>query len=491
MSVRTRFAPSPTGFIHIWGLRTALYAYLWAKHNHGQYILRIEDTDRTRFVEWAIDVILEAHEIMWIIPDEWPHHDGWKWPYIQSERTHIYAPRLHQLCEEGTAYYCFCTSDRLTALRAEQEELKLPPGYDGHCRHIPLEEAKERIKNGEKYTIRLKVPKWEKIIFNDIIRGRIEFNTSEIDDAVLLKSDGIFPTYHGAVVIDDDMMGVTHVMRWEEWISSIPIQVLTARALGVTLPEYAHMSNIMGNDGKKLSKRTGDVAVSEYLKKWYLVEALLNFIALLGWHPKRDVEIMSMEEMIEFFQIKDIHKSGAVLDPIKLDWMNGEYIKKLPLPEFHERLAKHLETYETEFYESIFAKQDYSFNTKIISELQGRMKRFDEFVELTHFFYQDAEIRTDLLINPKMKIETLDFARESLELAKEVLEKRCDFSSLAGIKDPLLESIANAWLKNGQVLWPLRVALSGQEFSPGSFEMAFILGKELTIKRIIDVLGKL
>lgn len=186
---------------------------------------------------------------------------------MQSERTHIYAPRLHQMCREGSAYYCFCTADRLTALRTEQEELRLPPGYDGHCRHLPLEESEERIARGEKYTIRLKVPKDEVIIFNDIIRGRIEFHTKEIDDAVLLKSDGIFPTYHGAVVIDDDMMGITHVMRGEEWISSIPIQVLTARGLSITLPAYAHLPNIMGSDGKKLSKRTGDTAVSEYLAK--------------------------------------------------------------------------------------------------------------------------------------------------------------------------------------------------------------------------------
>lgn len=490
MTVRTRFAPSPTWFIHIWWLRTALYAYLWAKHNNGQYVLRIEDTDRTRIVEWAIDVILDAHETMWIIPDEGPHHDGGKWPYIQSERTDIYAPKLHKLCEEGSSYYCFCTSERLTALRAEQEELKLPPGYDGHCRHIPLDEAKERIKNGEKYTIRLKVPKGETIVFNDIIRGRIEFKTSEVDDAVLLKSDGIFPTYHGAVVIDDSMMGITHVMRGEEWISSIPIQVLTARALGITLPEYAHMPNILGNDGKKLSKRTGDTSVSEYLKKGYLVEALLNFIALLGWHPKRDIEIMSMEEMIEFFQIKDIHKAGAVLDPIKLDWMNGEYIKKMPLPELHERLAKYLETYEPNFYQNIFAKQEFAFNSKILAELQVRMKRFDEYVGLTNFFYSDAAIRSDLLVSQKMKIENIDFAKESLQLVQEVLSSG-DFSTMDILKEPLLAAIANAGRKNGQVLWPLRIALSGEEFSPWAFELAYILWKDETLKRVNAMLQSL
>lgn len=266
MTVRTRLAPSPTGYVHIGNLRTALYCFLWARHNQGQFILRIEDTDRTRLVEDAVDRIIETLTEVGMRPDEGPHHDGGYGPYTQSERLDIYTPRLHQLCEEGSAYYCFCTSDRLEALKKEQEELKLPPRYDGHCRHIPLEEARERIANGEKYTIRLKVPKGEKIIFNDLIRGRIEFNTSEVDDQVLLKSDG-FPTYHGAIVIDDYLMGITHVMRGEEWISSMPKQILTARALNLPLPEYAHLPSVLGNDGKKLSKRTGDAFVSEYLAK--------------------------------------------------------------------------------------------------------------------------------------------------------------------------------------------------------------------------------
>ncbi len=483
MTVRTRFAPSPTGYLHIGWLRTALYAYLWARHNQGQYILRIEDTDRSRIVEGAIDIILDTHKIVGIMPDEGPHHDGGMWPYIQSERIDLYAPRLHAMCEAGTAYYCFCSTERLSALRQEQEELKLPPGYDSHCRHIPLEEARERIANGENHTIRLKVPKGETIVFNDIIRGRIEFKTWEVDDAVLLKSDGIFPTYHGAVVIDDDMMEVTHVMRGEEWISSIPIQVLTARGLGITLPEYAHLPNILGNDGKKLSKRTGDTAVSEYLSKWYLVEALLNFIALLGWHPKRDQEIMSMDEMIGFFQIKDIHKSWALLDPIKLDWMNGEYIKRMELWALHERLAEYLEKYEPDFYTDVFSGQTYDLNTKILHELQPRMKRFNEYIELTRFLYGTTSMRKDLLINPKMKIETESDAIEALQFVLPYIESG-NYSSLEALKAPILEAIATAGKKNGQILWPLRVALSGEEFSPGSFELAYILGREKSSERI-------
>lgn len=312
------------------------------------------------------------------------------------------------MCEEGTAYYCFCTSERLSALREEQEQLKLPPGYDGHCRHLPLEEARERIANGEKCVIRLKVPKNEVLIFNDLIRGRIEFNTNQIDDAILLKSDGIFPTYHGAVVIDDEAMQISHVMRGEEWISSMPIQILTARALGITLPEYAHLPSVLGNDGKKLSKRTGDAFVSEYLAKGYIPEALLNFLSLLGWHPKQDEEIMTMDEMIAKFEITDIHKSGAVLDPIKLDWMNGEYIKRMELGELHTRLAKFLEQYESDFYRDVFSQKDYQFNTRIISELQTRMKRFDEYIELTNFLYNDSMVARELMVNPKMKIDSIE-----------------------------------------------------------------------------------
>jgi nondiscriminating glutamyl-tRNA synthetase len=371
-------------------------------------------------------------------------------------------------------------------LRAEQESLKLPPRYDGHCRNIPLEEAKERVSHWEKYTIRLKVPKAEKIVFNDMIRGRIEFNTSEVEDQVLLKSDG-FPTYHGAIVLDDEAMKITHVMRGEEWISSIPKQVLVARTLGIILPEYAHLPNVLGADGKKLSKRTGDVAVSEYLKKWYLVEALLNFLSLLGWNPKTDQEIMTMDEMIAKFDIKDVHKSWAVLDPIKLDWMNGEYIKRMEIGELHSRLAKYLEEYETDFYCDTFSQKDYEYNTRIIKELQTRMKRFDEYIDLTKSLYSEAKIRKDLLINPKMKIETETEWLEALRFALPLLES-ADYSNIENIKTPILEAIATAGKKNGQILWPLRIALSGEEFSPWAFELAYILGRDETLHRIHKIL---
>lgn len=486
MSVRTRLAPSPTGYLHIWSLRTALYCYLWAHHNKWEYIIRVEDTDRTRLVEGAVDAIFDMHDLLDIAPTESVQHGGEYWPYIQSERLHIYQPRLHKLCEEGSAYYCFCSSDRLDELRKEQEELKLPPRYDGHCRHIPYEEAQERIKNGEKYTIRIKVPKAEKIIFNDLIRGRIEFNTSEVEDQVILKSDG-FPTYHGAIVIDDELMKISHVMRGEEWISSIPKQVLVARALGITLPEYAHLPNVLGADGKKLSKRTGDVSVSEYLKKGYIPEALLNFLSLLGWHPKQDEEIMSMDEMIAKFEITDIHKSGAVLDPVKLDWMNGEYIKRMELSELHTRIVKHLKEYEIEFYTHIFSQRNYDFNSKVIQELQTRLRRFDEFVSLTHYLYDETVAKPELMINPKMKIESIDEWNASLEFVLPFI-KNGDYTSLESLKAPILAAITESWKKNGQILWPLRIALSSEAYSPWAFELAYILWREKSTQRIMSYL---
>ena len=327
------------------------------------------------------------------------------------------------------------------------------------------------------------MPKAEKIIFHDLIRGRIEFNTSEVEDQILLKSDGLYPTYHGAIVLDDEAMAITHVMRGEEWISSIPKQVLVARALGITLPEYAHLPNVLGADGKKLSKRTGDVAVIEYLKKWYFPEALLNFLSLLGWNPKTDQEIMTMDEMIEKFDIADIHKSWAVLDPVKLDWMNGEYVKRMEISELHSRIAKYLEEYEWDFYREIYSQRDYEYNTKIIRELQTRMKRMDEYIDLTKSLYGEASIRLDLLVNAKMKIETEAEWLDALRFVLPLLES-ADYSSLENLKTSILEAITVAGKKNWQILWPLRIALSGEEFSPWAFELAYILGWEESTKRI-------
>ncbi len=319
----------------------------------------------------------------------------------------------------------------------------------------------------------------------------MEFNTNEVEDTVLLKSDG-FPTYHGAVVIDDDHMGVTHAMRGEEWISSIPTQVLTARALGVTLPRYAHMPNIMGSDGKKLSKRTGDTATELYLERGYLPEAILNFVAFLGWNPKTTQEIFSLTELEEAFSFEGMNRSGPMLDIVKLDWMNAQYISRLETADLCTRLTIYLETYLPDFYRDTFSRASSELNYRIIHELKTRLKRLDEYPSLTQFFYGEPDLRQDLLINPKMKVESLEDARTGLEFARSFLQNISgEVTDFDAFKAEFLAQIAGAGYKNGFVLWPVRIALSGAEFSPGAFEIVSILGKEVSIQRITRMLEKL
>ncbi|MDD2565283.1 MAG: glutamate--tRNA ligase [Candidatus Gracilibacteria bacterium] len=494
MIIKTRLAPSPTGFVHIGSLRLALYDYLFAKKNNGIYALRVEDTDQTRSVEGTYENMVKVFEEVGIIPNEGPspYKDLGNGPYIQSERLPLYRPFIDKMIEEGNAYYCFCTSERLTELRAEQESLKLPTKYDGLCRDLPLEDAKKRIEDGEKYVVRLKVPKGEKISFNDLVRGRVEFSSSEVDDQVLLKSDG-FPTYHGAVVIDDYLMKVTHAFRGVEWLSSMPKQILVAKFLKIELPEYAHLPLIVDINRKKLSKRSGDVAVEEYLKKGYLKEALLNFILFLGWNPKTTEEIFSLEEMVERFDIKDVHKSDAVFDIEKLNWMNGQYIIKTPIDELFAKLEKYLSTYEVDFYNNVFIKHNDEYNKRILTELKTRMKKFDEYIELTTFIYNDSKINTSLLLNEKMGITTLELAKTTLIIALDIINSQEEYNA-ENIKNMFIEKIKEAGLKNGQVLWPVRVALSGELFSPGAFELIGILGPEKSserIQKIIDEIEKI
>lgn len=494
MIIKTRLAPSPTWFVHIGSLRLALYDYLFAKKNNWIYALRVEDTDQTRSVEWTYENMVKVFEEVGIIPNEWPspYKDLGNWPYIQSERLPLYRPFIDKMIEEGNAYYCFCTSERLTELRAEQESLKLPTKYDWLCRDLPLEDAKKRIEDWEKYVVRLKVPKWEKISFNDLVRWRVEFSSSEVDDQVLLKSDW-FPTYHWAVVIDDYLMKVTHAFRWVEWLSSMPKQILVAKFLKIELPEYAHLPLIVDINRKKLSKRSWDVAVEEYLKKWYLKEALLNFILFLGWNPKTTEEIFSLEEMVERFDIKDVHKSDAVFDIEKLNWMNGQYIIKTPIDELFAKLEKYLSTYEVDFYNNVFIKHNDEYNKRILTELKTRMKKFDEYIELTTFIYNDSKINTSLLLNEKMWITTLELAKTTLIIALDIINSQEEYNA-ENIKNMFIEKIKEAGLKNWQVLWPVRVALSWELFSPWAFELIGILWPEKSserIQKIIDEIEKI
>ncbi|MCK9272127.1 glutamate--tRNA ligase [Candidatus Gracilibacteria bacterium] len=488
MTIKTRVAPSPTGFVHLGFLRTALFDYLFAKKNKGIFMVRIEDTDQGRFVEGSIEAIIKMFERTGIMPDEGPspYQDLGNGPYIQSERLDIYKKYIDKLIEEGSAYYCFCSAERLTEVRQQQTELKLPTKYDEFCRNIPLEDAKKRVENGEKYVVRLKIPKGEKLVFHDLVKGKVEFMTSEIEDTVLLKSDG-FPTYHGAVIIDDFLMKVTHVFRGEEWLPSMPKQILTARALGIELPYYAHLPNVLGIDRKKLSKRTGDVAVENYLKKGYLVEALINYLAFLGWNPKTTEEFFTLDKLVERFDIADVHKAGAVFDVEKLNWMNAKYIQKTEINELYTKLVAYLKEYESDFYADVFVRHSREYNLAILKELQTRLIKFDDFIGLTGYFYKEAKLRLDLLINEKMGITGLDFAKNSLQIALDILNET-KVLELDNLKNSFIEKIKSNSLKNGQVLRPVRVALSGEEFSPGAFELIMIFGIDESIQRIKKVI---
>ena len=333
--VRVRFAPSPTGFLHIGGLRTALYNYLFAKKNGGKFVLRIEDTDQTRLVEGAIESLINSLEWSGITYDEGVFikegevvEEGENGPYIQSHRLDIYKKYVDQLLESGHAYHCFCDKERLDNLREEQRAAGKIPKYDGKCKGLTKEEAEEKVANGEEYVVRLKMPKNQDLEFDDLVRGHISINSKDVDDQVLLKSDG-FPTYHMAVVVDDHLMGITHAVRGEEWISSTPKHVYLFEALGWESPKYVHLPTVLNSNRKKLSKREGDVSVEDFQKSGYLPEGLVNYLALVGWSPEGNEEIMSLEEMEKQFSFDRVASAGGIFDRKKLDWVNSHYMKQL------------------------------------------------------------------------------------------------------------------------------------------------------------------
>ena len=491
MLTKTRFAPSPTGYVHIGSLRTVLYNYLWAKKQQGIFALRVEDTDQKRYVEGSVENLFAILKKMGMEPDESAQKDLGNGPYFQSQRLDIYKKYIQHLLDNETAYYCFCSSQRLDELRTQQQEMSLPTRYDGHCRHLTKEEIQEQLQLKTPYTIRLKVPKNQKIIVKDIVKGKLEWNSNDIDDQVLMKSDG-FPTYHFANIVDDYLMKVTHVIRWDEWTPSLPKHVLLYQAFGWKMPEFAHIPLLLGSDKKKLSKRTGDVSVESYIERWFLKEAILNYIALLGWNPKTNDELFTLEELIDRFDIHDVHKSWAIFDVEKLEWMNNKYLNhKLSSQEVYDRLVEYIQEYQHNFYMHVFQKFDTSYHLKIISELKGRLRTFEEYKDLTHFFYSHAKINTDLLVNEKMKILTLQDAKESLEFTLSILDEIQDKSSIDEIKEIFIPKIKEAGKKNGQVLWPVRVALSGEPFSPGAFEMISILWNEMSRDRIQKVLDNI
>ena len=472
-NIRTRYAPSPTGYMHIGNLRTALYAFLIAKHEGGTFILRIEDTDQERYVEGAVEVIYNTLELTGLKHDEGPDVGGPVGPYTQSERKDIYLKYAQELVAKGEAYYCFCTKERLDILRANSESLKRPFKYDKHCINLSKEEIQSNIEKGLPYVIRQDNPTEGTTTFNDVIYGNITVDNSELEDMILIKSDGL-PTYNFANVVDDHLMGITHVVRGSEYIASSPKYARLYEAFGWDSPVYVHCPRIMKDAQNKLSKRNGDASFEDLLNKGYLKDAIINYIALLGWSPGTTQEIFSLNDLIKIFNYRNINKSDAIFDPAKLRWMNGEYIRLNSLEEFHEMALP--------YYEATLKNKNLDLN-KISALLHTRTEVLKEIPDQLDFFDDLLVYTKDMYIHKKMKTNLVN-SLDSLEKSLPVLEGIADWSFIS-VRDSIMELIASMGVKNGIVLWPLRTALSGKAFTPGgAFEIADIIGKDESIRRV-------
>lgn len=471
--IRTRFAPSPTGFMHVGNLRTALFEYLIAKSQGGDFILRIEDTDQERLVEGSEEVIYKTLEQVGLKHDEGPDMGGEFGPYVQSERKEIYKPYAEQLVKDGKAYYCFCTKERLESLHSDGEF----GGYDRHCRDLSQEEVEAELQKGTPYVIRQKMPTEGSTTFADVVFGEITIENKEIEDQVLLKSDG-FPTYNFANVIDDHLMEITHVVRGSEYLTSTPKYSMLYEAFGWDIPVYVHLPLIMGKneDGSvsKLSKRHGSTSFQGLMDDGYLAEAVTNYIALLGWSPKDNREIFSLKELEDIFSVDGISKSPAIFDYEKLDWMNGEYIKSMNADEFL--------SYAKPFYEEVFGSEDK--DTEILrSILQPRLIKFNQIPELLSFFKKLPDYSTDFFVNKKSKTNL----ENSPDMIKEALSVLTNLENwhLDAIHEALIEKATQMEVKNGTLLWPVRIAAAGTMVTPGgAMEILALLGKDEAIRRL-------
>lgn len=478
--VRTRFAPSPTGYMHIGNLRTALFEYLIAKHEGGDFILRIEDTDQGRLVEGATDIIYDTLRTVGLKHDEGPDVGGDHGPYVQSERLPMYKAYAEQLVELGGAHYCFCSEEEIERQRKEADSLGISFKYDDPCKHISLEEAKARVAAGEPYVIRQTINNVGETYFDDEVYGRIEFDTDVLDESVLIKSDG-FPTYNFANIIDDHQMEITHVVRGNEYLSSTPKYNLIYEAYGWDIPTYVHVPPVMKDEHHKLSKRNGDASFQDLVAKGYLPEAILNYIALLGWSPETEQEIYTLDELIKVFNISRISKSPAIFDINKLTWMNGVYLRNMDLDQYYDLVKPYLE-------EAIHSKVDLRSVAKI---LQPRVDTLAQIKESVDFIDELPEYDCAMYIHKKMKT-TLEISLRSLNATREALAALDDWSEEETIHDLLLSLPKQLEMKNGQVLWPVRTAITGKQFTPGgAIEIAHILGKEETLKRIDRGIAKL
>lgn len=480
--VRTRFAPSPTGYMHIGNLRTALYEFLIAKSQGGSFILRIEDTDQERFVEGATDVIYKTLEMAKITHDEGPDVGGDYGPYIQSERKNDYMKYALELIEKGEAYYCFCTKERLDSLKTETSHEAVAK-YDRHCLNLSKEEIEENLKNGVPFVIRQKI-RDGKTTFHDEVYGDITVDNSELEDQILIKSDG-FPTYNFANVIDDHAMNITHVVRGAEYLSSTPKYNLLYEAFGWEIPKYVHLPAVMKDKHNKLSKRNGDASFQDLVAKGYLPDAIVNYIALLGWSPSVNQEIFTMDELIKEFSIKGLSKSPAIFDIEKLTWMNGEYIKKMNFEDFYKWAEPELK--------AAVKRTDIDLK-KVAKYVQTRIGTSKDIIAMVDFIDKLPEYSTELYVHKKMKT-TEEICLENLKVVLPVIEgiDTADWNNDT-IYGRMVDLIKEMGIKNGQMFWPVRTALSGEPTSPcGASELAELLGKEDTIARInkgIEMLSK-
>lgn len=471
--VRTRFAPSPTGRMHVGNLRTALYAYLVAKHEGGDFILRIEDTDQERYVEGAVDIIYRTLQKTGLIHDEGPDKDGGCGPYVQSERQAqgIYLKYAKELIDKGEAYYCFCDKERLEGLKkvVAGKEIHV---YDKHCLHLSKEEVEEKLAAGVPYVIRQNNPTEGTTTFEDEIYGDITVDNAELDDMILIKSDG-YPTYNFANVVDDHLMGITHVVRGNEYLSSSPKYNRLYEAFGWEVPVYIHCPLITDENHQKLSKRCGHSSFEDLVEQGFLTEAIVNFVALLGWSTADNQEIMTLEELVEKFDYHHMNKSPAVFDYTKLKWMNGEYIKKMDFDKFYEMALPYIKEVIT---------KDYDLK-KIAHMVQTRIEIFPDIRDHIDFFEELPEYDVAMYTHKKMKTN----AQTSLEVLQEilpVLEAQEDYSNDA-LYQTLLKYVEQKGCKNGYVMWPIRTAVSGKQMTPGgATELMEVLGKEESLARI-------
>lgn len=487
MSVRVRFAPSPTGFVHIGNLRTALYDYLYAKKNKGSYILRIEDTDRTRYVDGALENLISTLDWAGIQHDEGVFLEDGKTvqkgdfgPYIQSERLDIYNEYINKLIEKGFAYYCFCSKERLDDVREQQKKENKTPMYDRNCINLSKEEIKKRIDSGEEYVIRLKVPENKDIAFKDVVKGKITINTSEIDDQVLIKADG-FPTYHFAVVVDDYLMKITHIVRGDEWLTSTPKQIILYNYFGWDVPEFVHLPTVLNKDKKKLSKRQGNVVVSDFRKKGYLPEGLINYLALVGWSPDSNKEIFNKDELINNFSFERVSKTGGVFDLDKLNWVNNQYIKNADSIEITKLAIPSL--LDAGFITEEDAEDKFNWIVQIVDALKERLNYVSEIENyIGIFFGNEVEFESDEVI------ETLKLEHVNSLLASFIEE----LENVETINEEFTGSIfkvlkKKTGVKGKNLFMPIRAAVTGQLHGPDMGKILIALGKENVIERVTSL----